>query len=97
MVRIDAVVHSVCLPGKDLEVTSDVGGVAGQAVEPQLLLIFALVHGTIDYTVVFGSSYHSIGVAVPLDCDREAGIGDWEECHEEDGEELELHSGEFGG
>lgn len=93
MVCVDAVVRTVRLPGEEIEVTIDVGGVAGQAVEPQLLQVFALVHGAQDYAVVFGITCHSIGVAVPFDSDGETGIGDWEGGREQDCEELELHPG----
>lgn len=97
MVRIDAVVRIVSVPGEELEVAGDVGGKAGLAVEPQLLLVFALVHGAADYAVIDGGAFHSHGVFVPDDADGETGIGDWEDCRQEDDEELELHSGGLGG
>lgn len=97
MVGIDAVVGIVGVPGEELEVAGDVGGEAGLAVEPELLLVLALVHGAADHAVVSGDTLHSIVVGVPFDGDGEAGIGDWEECHQEDDEEVELHSGVGGG
>lgn len=93
MVGVDTVVRIVGVPGKELEVAGDVGGEAGLAVEPELLLVLALVHGAADNAVVSGHTLHSTGVGVPFDRDGEAGIGDWEECREEDEEEVELHSG----
>lgn len=85
------------VPGEELEVTSDVGPKAGLAVEPQLLLVLALVHSTADYAVVYGGALDSTGATVPLNADGQAGIGDWEECREEGNEEVELHPGGLGG
>lgn len=86
----------MCVPGEELEVAGDVGGVAGLAGEPQLLLVLGLVHGAVDYAIVSGGTCYHAGPTVPIDADGQAGIGDREECREEDDEELELHSNEAG-
>lgn len=97
MVSINAVIRIMSVPSEELEVTSDVGCKAGLAVEPQLLLVLALVHGAADDTIVFGGALNSASATVPLNADGQAGIGDWEECPKKGNEEVELHSRGLGG